>query len=44
MDLIEAINGRKSIRAFKPDPISREKVEEILNVVTNAPSAINLQP
>jgi nitroreductase len=44
MDLIEAINGRKSIRAFKPDPVPREKVEEILNAATNAPSAINLQP
>jgi nitroreductase len=44
MDLIEAINGRKSVRAFKPDTVSKEKVEEILNVVTNAPSAINLQP
>ena len=44
MDLIEAINGRKSIRAFKPDPVPREKVEGILDVVTNAPSAINLQP
>jgi nitroreductase len=44
MELIEAISERKSIRAFKPDPVPREKVEEILNVVTNAPSAINLQP
>jgi nitroreductase len=44
MDLIEAINERKSIRGFKPDPVPREKIEEILNVVTNAPSAINLQP
>jgi nitroreductase len=44
MDLIEAISGRKSIRAFKPDPVPREKIKDILNVVTNAPSAINLQP
>lgn len=44
MDLFQAITERKSIRAFKPDPVSKEKVEEILRWVTNAPSAINLQP
>ncbi len=44
MDLFNAIKERKSIRAFKPDPVPKEKVEEILRWVTNAPSAINLQP
>ncbi len=44
MDLIQAIRERRSIRAFKPDPVPREKVEEILNLVIRAPSAINLQP
>jgi nitroreductase len=44
MDLFNAIKERKSIRAFKPDPVPRKKVEEILQWVTNAPSAINLQP
>ncbi|HNQ47036.1 MAG TPA: nitroreductase [Syntrophorhabdus sp.] len=44
MDLIEAIDSRRSIRAFKPSPVSRELVEKILNLVVKAPSAINLQP
>jgi nitroreductase len=44
MDLFKAITERKSIRAFKPDHVPKEKVEEILQWVTNAPSAINLQP
>ena len=44
MDLIKTITGRRSIRAFKPDPVPREKVEEILNIAIQAPSAINLQP
>jgi nitroreductase len=44
MDLVTAITERTSIRAFKPDPVPKEKVEEILNLVVNAPSAINLQP
>ena len=44
MDLIKAIQERKSIRAFKPDPIPKKKIEEILSLTTHSPSAINLQP
>ena len=44
MDLIKAIQERKSIRAFKPDPIPKEKIEAVLNLAIRAPSAINLQP
>jgi nitroreductase len=44
MDLIRVIQERKSTRAFKSDPIPREKIEEILRLAIHAPSAINLQP
>jgi nitroreductase len=44
MGLLKAIKERKSIRAFKPDPIPRERIEEILKLAIHAPSAINLQP
>ncbi len=44
MDLVEAIRNRRSIRAFKPDEVPRETVEEIISLATQAPSAINLQP
>ncbi len=44
MDLFDAIRERRSVRAFKPDPVPRKTVEEILRLATNAPSAINLQP
>ena len=44
MDIIDVIKERKSIRRFKPDPVPREKIEEILTLATRAPSAINLQP
>jgi len=44
MNLLQIIKARKSIRAFKPDPVPREKIEEILRLSTCAPSAINLQP
>ena len=44
MDLIQAIDGRRSIRAFKADPVPKKLIEKILNLVIKAPSAINLQP
>jgi len=44
MDLVQAIKERRSIRAFKSDPVPREKVEEVLRMAAQAPSAINLQP
>lgn len=44
MELMKAIQERKSIRAFKSDPIPREKIEELLKLAIKAPSAINLQP
>ena len=44
MELVKAIEGRKSIRAFKPDPVPREMIENILQLATKAPSAINIQP
>ncbi len=44
MEIVEAIRARKSIRAFKPDPIKKEMVKEILEIATRAPSGTNTQP
>ena len=44
MDVVQAIQERRSVRAFKPDPVPREKIEELLKLAVQAPSAINLQP
>jgi nitroreductase len=44
MDLIQSIKERKSIRAFRAEPISKVTIEEILRLTVHAPSAINLQP
>jgi hypothetical protein len=44
MDLIKTVKERKSVRAFKPDPVSKETIEETLKLATHAASAINLQP
>jgi nitroreductase len=44
MKVSEAIATRKTIRAFKSDPVSRETIESILSVASRAPSGGNLQP
>ncbi len=44
MELLEAIQNRKSIREFKPDPVPRVLLQEILQAALRAPSAINTQP
>ncbi len=44
MDVLEAIRTRKSIRGFKPDPVSREVLTEILETACRTPSPMNNQP
>ncbi len=39
-----ALKQRRSIRAFKPDPISDAELREILEIARYAPSGGNLQP
>jgi len=44
MDVIEAVKKRKSIRGYKPDPVPKEVLKQILELVSHAPSAMNTQP
>ncbi len=44
MDIVEAINKRKSIRAFKPDPVPQAILKEIMELALRAPSWGNSQP
>jgi len=44
MDLLEAIKTRKSIRAYKPDPVPKQVLREILEIASRAPSVMNTQP
>ncbi|MBI5812014.1 MAG: nitroreductase family protein [Deinococcota bacterium] len=44
LNVKEAAESRRSIRKYKPDPIPREQLEEILSLALKAPSANNLQP
>jgi len=39
-----AITSRRSIRAFRPDPVAREDIDQILEVASRAPSGTNTQP
>src|SRR3954454_20176015 len=40
----EALLSRRSLRAFRPDPVPREMVERILALASRAPSGTNVQP
>jgi nitroreductase len=44
MEISEAINERKSIRAFKPDPVPQDTLRKILEESLRAPSWANTQP
>ena len=44
MELLEAIKSRRSVRAYKPDPVSKEVLTELLEVARWAPSGTNTQP
>lgn len=43
MDYFKIINERRSIRAYKNEPIETEKLEQILQSVNRTPSAGNLR-
>ncbi len=44
MEVIQAIRSRRAIRGFKPDPIPRKILEELLETCRWAPSTANTQP
>lgn len=44
MIVTKAIHKRRSIRKFKPDTITREQVETLINAACAAPSSKNSQP
>ncbi len=44
VNVTDAVNARKSVRAFLPDPVSNEVIAELLTVASRAPSGGNVQP
>lgn len=44
METLEAIMTRRSVRDFRPDPVSEEDIEKLLRAGMQAPSAKNERP
>jgi len=44
MHVDDAIRERRSIRAFKSDPVPRALLEDLLEIASRAPSGTNVQP
>jgi nitroreductase len=44
MDFTQLITSRYSVRAYKPDPVEPEKLQQILEAARLAPTAANRQP
>jgi nitroreductase len=44
MDFKTLAKSRYSVRAYQPDPVEAEKLQQILEVVQSAPTAANRQP
>ena len=44
MEFDKVIKGRRSTRGFKPKPVSREVLEEVLELAIRSPSSMNTQP
>lgn len=40
----DVVNGRRSIRGYKPDPVPKSLIVEILELAMRSPSSLNTQP
>ncbi len=44
MQFDDVLLGRRSIRGYKPDPVPKTLIKEILNLAMRSPSSMNTQP
>jgi len=44
MKFDEVVLGRRSIRGFRPDPVPKDLIREVVSLATRAPSSMNTQP
>src|SRR5437016_13587522 len=44
MQFDDVILGRRSIRGYKPDPVPKTLIAEIIGLAMRAPSSLNTQP
>lgn len=40
----DVVRGRRSIRGYKPEPVSKTVIKEVLELAMRAPSSLNTQP
>lgn len=43
-DVLEAIHGRRAVRAYTPEPVGEAAIRLLLRAAVQAPSAMNAQP
>ncbi len=44
MTFDEVVMGRRSVRGYKPDPVPRALIREVIGLAMRAPSSLNTQP
>ena len=44
MDILDSMENWSSVKKFEDEEVEKEKLERIFDLVTNAPTAFNLQP
>jgi len=44
MNYDEVVLGRRSIRGFKPEPVPKDLIKEVIGLAMRAPSSLNTQP
>ncbi|MGB0692215.1 MAG: nitroreductase family protein, partial [Pseudomonadales bacterium] len=44
MEFDDVLLGRRSIRGYKPDPVPKALIKEILQLAMRSPSSMNTQP
>ena len=44
MEYDEVVLGRRSIRGFRPEPVPKSLIREVLQIAIRAPSSLNTQP
>jgi nitroreductase len=44
MDVIDALNTRFTVRAFKPDPVDHDTLKKVMEAAIKTPSWANTQP
>lgn len=44
MQFLDVVRSRRSVRAFRPDPVSPDVIRDLLEIASLAPSGTNIQP